>query len=64
MSNQHDKPLSELDARPTRRRRIVLWVLGITVLLLLSVNRFQQLVMDRLPPDTASDTLLLMRWRR
>ena len=60
MSNQHDKPLSELDARPPRRRRIVLWVLGITVLLLLSVIVSQQLwLWTVLPPDTASDTLLL-----
>src|SRR6185295_20154873 len=64
MSNQHDNP-SELlpktrTGKLTRRRRIILWGLGITVLLLLSIIVSQQLwLWTILPPDTASDTLLL-----
>src|SRR6185436_20990440 len=47
-------------ARPIRRRRLVLWVLGLTVLVLLSIIVSQQLwLWTVLPPDTASDTLLL-----
>src|SRR6185503_11062393 len=47
-------------ARPTRRRRLVLWALGLTVLVLLSIIVSQQLwLWTVLPPDTASDTLLL-----
>jgi two-component system nitrogen regulation sensor histidine kinase NtrY len=47
-------------ARPIRRRRLVLWVLGLTVLVLLSIILSQQLwLWTVLPPDTASDTLLL-----
>lgn len=43
-----------------RRRRVFIWALGITVLLLLSIIVSQQLWLWRLfPPDTASDTLLL-----
>ncbi|MBC8029716.1 MAG: HAMP domain-containing protein [Pyrinomonadaceae bacterium] len=46
--------------RSTRRRRLLIWVLGVTVLLLLSIIVSQQLGLWRLvPPDTASDTLLL-----
>lgn len=42
------------------RRRVLLWALGITVLLLLSVIVSQQLwLWTVVPPDTASDTLLL-----
>ena len=63
MSNQPEnsaQPSRDVEARPTRRRRIVLWVLGITVLLLLSIIVSQQLwLWTVLPPDTASDTLLL-----
>lgn len=45
---------------PPRRRRLFIWALGITVLLLLSIIVSQQLWLWRLvPPDTASDTLLL-----
>jgi magnesium-transporting ATPase (P-type) len=64
MSNQRENSLqsqSELSAgRLTRRRRIVLWTLGITVFLLLSIIVSQQLwLWTIIPPDTASDTLLL-----
>lgn len=44
----------------TRRRRIVLWALGTTVFVLLSIIVSQQLwPWTVLPPDNASDTLLL-----
>src|SRR6185312_1103110 len=44
----------------TRRRRILLWTLGMTVLLLLSIIVSQQLwLWTVIPPDTASDTVLL-----
>lgn len=63
MNNQHEnssEPRPETGARLTRRRRTLLWTLGITVLLLLSIILSQQLWLWRLiPPDTASDTLLL-----
>ena len=63
MSNQHENSpelLPESGARLTRRRRILLWTLGITVLLLLSIILSQQLwLWTVIPPDTASDTLLL-----
>ncbi|HWN11527.1 MAG TPA: ATP-binding protein [Pyrinomonadaceae bacterium] len=46
--------------RSPRRRRLFIWALGITVLLLLSIIVSQQLWLWRfIPPDTASDTLLL-----
>ncbi|MGH9928844.1 MAG: ATP-binding protein [Pyrinomonadaceae bacterium] len=64
MNNQHENPSESLReiraARLTRRRRILLWGLGITVLLLLSIIVSQQLWLWKfVPPDTASDTLLL-----
>jgi two-component system nitrogen regulation sensor histidine kinase NtrY len=64
MKNQHEnlpEPLPESVAgRLTRRRKIILWTLGITVLLLLSIIVSQQLwLWTIIPPDTASDTLLL-----
>jgi PAS domain S-box-containing protein len=64
MNNQHENP-SELPPeiptpKLTRRRRILLWSLGTTVLLLLSIIVSQQLwLWTVIPPDTASDTLLL-----
>jgi two-component system nitrogen regulation sensor histidine kinase NtrY len=64
MNNDSEQP-SEIrsENKPgklTRRRRIVLWGLGITVLLLLSIIISQQLwLWTVIPPDTASDTLLL-----
>src|SRR5688572_7554279 len=43
-----------------RRRRMLLWALGVTVLLLLAVIISQQLwLWTVVPPDTASDTLVL-----
>jgi PAS domain S-box-containing protein len=64
MNNQHEnsaESLAETRAgKLTRRRRILLWGLGIMVLLLLSIIVSQQLwLWTVLPPDTASDTLLL-----
>ena len=56
----HPELSPESSARLTRRRRILLWSLGITVLLLLSIILSQQLwLWTVLPPETASDTLLL-----
>jgi len=44
----------------TRRRRLFIWALGTTVLLLLLIIVSQQLWLWRfVPPDTASDTLVL-----
>ena len=64
MNNQHENPPEPLPesvaGRLPRRRRILLWTLGITVLLLLSIIVSQQLwLWTVIPPDTASDTLLL-----
>jgi two-component system nitrogen regulation sensor histidine kinase NtrY len=64
MNNQHENGPELSPEAPagklTRRRRILLWALGITVFLLLSIIVSQQLWLWRLlPPDTASDTLLL-----
>jgi len=64
MDNQHENPPElmpeSVASRLTRRRRIPLWTLGITVLLLLSIIVSQQLgLWTLIPPDTASDTLLL-----
>jgi PAS domain S-box-containing protein len=64
MSNQHENPSEFLPEKPTpkltRRRRILIWSLGITVLLLLSIIVSQQLwLWTVIPPGTASDTLLL-----
>jgi nitrogen fixation/metabolism regulation signal transduction histidine kinase len=64
MANHHEhsresQPESG-ESRLTRRRRILLWTLGITVLLLLSIMISQQLwLWTIIPLDTASDTLLL-----
>jgi PAS domain S-box-containing protein len=60
MSNYHQNPPEQLPARLTKRRKIILWALGLTVLLLLSIIVSQQLwLWTIIPPDTASDTLLL-----
>src|SRR5882672_5808925 len=64
MNNQHENPPGPMpesvSGRLTRHRRILLWTLGITVLLLLSIIVSQQLwLWTIIPPDTASDTLLL-----
>jgi nitrogen fixation/metabolism regulation signal transduction histidine kinase len=57
-----DQPQNAAAEAPKKlaRRRVLLWALGITVLLLLSVIISQQLwLWTVVPPDTASDTLLL-----
>src|SRR5882762_9015440 len=60
MSDQQQKPPVNTPAKLTRRRRILIWTLGVIVLLLLSVIVSQQLwLWTIVPPDTASDTLLL-----
>ena len=64
MNDPVKKPSEQLEESgpggPPRRRRLIIWALGITVLLLLSIIVSQQLWLWRLfPPDTASDTVLL-----
>jgi PAS domain S-box-containing protein len=60
MTNQQQNTSGNNPSKLTRRRRIVIWSLGIIVLLLLSVIVSQQLwLWTIIPPDTASDTLLL-----
>src|SRR2546422_3426665 len=60
MSNQQQNPASQSPKRLNRRRLVLLWTLGMTVLLLLSIIVSQQLwLWTVIPPDTASDTLLL-----
>ncbi len=59
MSDQSQNTASQAPKK-LARRRVLLWALGITVLLLLSVIVSQQLwLWTVVPPDTASDTLLL-----
>ncbi len=59
MSDQAQNRASQTPKK-LARRRVLLWALGITVLLLLSVIISQQLwLWTVVPPDTASDTLLL-----
>src|SRR6266540_1715415 len=64
MSNQRENPSEQLPesvaGRLSRRRRILLWTLGLTVLLLLAIIVSQQLwLWTVVPSDSASDTLLL-----
>lgn len=60
MSNHPQNPPELTPGRLTRRRRFLLWSLGTIVLLLLSIIVSQQLwPWTVIPPDTASDTLLL-----
>jgi len=60
MSNQHENREGLKPARLTRRRRILLWGLGTTVLVLLAIIISQQLwLWTIIPPDTAADTVLL-----
>lgn len=60
MSNQPQQSSDKRAGDSTRRRRPVPWILGGLVLLLLSVIVAQQLwLWTVIPPDTASDTLLL-----
>ncbi|HKY29315.1 MAG TPA: hypothetical protein VJM12_15350, partial [Pyrinomonadaceae bacterium] len=58
MSNQSQN--QAIYSAKTRRRRLLLWALGLTIALLLAVIISQQLwLWTVIPPDTASDTLLL-----
>jgi PAS domain S-box-containing protein len=60
MRNQQQNSSGHNPPKLTRRRRILIWSLGIIVFLLLSVIVSQQLwLWTIIPPDTASDTLLL-----
>jgi two-component system nitrogen regulation sensor histidine kinase NtrY len=60
MSNHHQNPEVLKPARLTRRRKILLWGLGLTVLMLLAIIISQQLwLWTILPTDTAADTVLL-----
>ena len=60
MSNQPANRASKTPKQLARRRRVLLWALGSTIALLLAVIISQQLwLWTVIPPDTASDTLLL-----
>src|SRR5262245_34880052 len=60
MSDHQENLSPEHRARIRRRRRALLWVLGITVALLLAIIVSQQLwLWTVITPDTTSDTLLL-----
>src|SRR5687768_12091072 len=60
MKNQPQNQQFNGSERSDRRRRIVLWALGIVVLLLLSIIVSQQLwLWTIIPSETASDTLVL-----
>src|SRR6266576_5399185 len=60
MENQPSGPLLNSPRSPSRRRRALLWTLGLTVLLLLAIIVSQQLwLWTVVPSDSASDTLLL-----
>src|SRR6266567_2902394 len=60
MSDNPENSSSEQPRRLRRRRVILLWALGLTVLLLLGIIVSQQLwLWTVIRPDTASDTLLL-----
>src|ERR671919_1760126 len=60
MSENRENLSPEQRERIRRRRRALLWVLGVTVLLLLAIIVSQQLwLWTIIPLDTASDTLVL-----
>src|SRR6059058_1116058 len=60
MSNQQQNRTSPRPKRFNRRRLVLLWTLGMTVLLLLAIIVSQQLwLWTVIRPDTASDTLVL-----
>ena len=60
MAENRENLTPEQRERIRRRRRALLWVLGITVLLLLAIIVSQQLwLWTVIRPDTASDTLVL-----
>ena len=60
MRNLQQNSSEQSPPKLARRRRIFIWILGLIVFVLLSVIVSQQLwLWTFLPPDTASDTLLL-----
>lgn len=60
MSENRENLSPEQRERIRRRRRALLWILGVTVLLLLAIIVSQQLwLWTVIRPDTASDTLVL-----
>ena len=60
MAENRENLTPEQRERVRRRRRALLWVLGVTVLLLLAIIVSQQLwLWTVIRPDTASDTLVL-----
>ena len=60
MADNRENLTPEQRERIRRRRRALLWVLGVTVLLLLAIIVSQQLwLWTVIRPDTASDTLVL-----
>ena len=60
MNDTPEHPTEEHRGRLQRRRRLLLWALGLTVLLLLAIIVSQQLwLWTVIKPDTASDTLVL-----
>ncbi len=60
MRDRPQNTAQDVPKKLTRRRRILLWGLGLTVLILLSIIVSQQLwLWNVIRPDTASDTLVL-----
>src|SRR6266513_6037896 len=60
MNDTPENSTEEHSGQIRRRRRLLLWALGLTVLLLLAIIVSQQLwLWTVIPPDTASDTLVL-----
>src|SRR5205809_2520746 len=60
MNDTPENSTEEHSGQIRRRRRVLLWALGLTVLLLLAIIASQQLwLWNVIQPDTASDTLVL-----
>src|SRR6266550_3987336 len=60
MNDTPENSTEEHSGQIRRRRRLLLWALGLTVLLLLAIIVSQQLwLWTVIKPDTASDTLVL-----
>ncbi len=60
IENPHNSTSNPVLENPRRRRRLLLWALGLVVFLLLSIIVSQQLwLWTIIPLDTASDTVLL-----
>src|SRR5205809_7956922 len=60
MNDTPENSTEEHSGQIRRRRRVLLWALGLTVLLLLAIIVSQQLwLWTVIRPDTASDTLVL-----